>query len=97
MLKVLIREFNEDGLKQRAMSLVYTTLLSLAPLLAVSFSILKGFGVHNQIQPFLLELLSPLGEKATELTTNIIAFVENLQVGVLALWVFSCFSTPLFH
>ncbi len=82
-LKVLIREFNEDGLKQRAMSLVYTTLLSLAPLLAVSFSILKGFGVHNQIQPFLLELLSPLGEKATELTTNIIAFVENLQVGVL--------------
>jgi membrane protein len=82
-LKVLIREFNEDGLKQRAMSLVYTTLLSLAPLLAVSFSILKGFGVHNQIQPFLFELLAPLGEKATELTQTIIAFVENLQVGVL--------------
>lgn len=82
-LKVLVREFNEDGLKQRAMSLVYTTQLSLAPLLAVSFSILKGFGVHNQIQPLLLELLSPLGEKATELTTTIISFVENLQVGVL--------------
>ena len=82
-LRVLVREFNEEGLKFRAMSLVYTTLLSLAPLLAVSFSILKGFGVHNQIQPFLLELLSPLGEKAQEIAKNLIFFVENLQVGVL--------------
>ena len=81
--QVLVREFNEEGLKFRAMSLVYTTLLSLAPLLAVSFSILKGFGVHNQIQPFLLELLSPLGEKAQEIAKNLIFFVENLQVGVL--------------
>lgn len=80
---VLVREFNEDGLKYRAMSLVYTTLLSLAPLLAVSFSILKGFGVHNMVQPLLLEFLGPLGEKAKELTTTIISFVENLQVGVL--------------
>ncbi len=82
-IRVLIREFNEDGLKYRAMSLVYTTLLSLAPLLAVSFSILKGFGVHNTIQPILLELLTPLGEKAVEISANIISFVENLQVGVL--------------
>ena len=81
--RVLIREFDEEGLKHRAMSLVYTTLLSLAPLLAVSFSILKGFGVHNQLQPFLLEILKPLGEKAGEITGNIVAFVENLQLGVL--------------
>jgi membrane protein len=78
-----MREFDEEGLKHRAMSLVYTTLLSLAPLLAVSFSILKGFGVHNQIQPFLLEVLKPLGDKAADITGNIVAFVENLQLGVL--------------
>lgn len=65
------------------MSLVYTSLLSLAPLLAVSFSILKGFGVHNQIEPMLLNWLSPLGEKGQEITRNIISFVENIQVGVL--------------
>ncbi|QSA98150.1 YhjD/YihY/BrkB family envelope integrity protein [Methylococcus sp. EFPC2] len=82
-LHVLMREFDEGGLKHRAMSLVYTTLLSLAPVLAVSFSILKGFGVHNQIQPLLLQALAPLGPKAGELTANIIAFVENIQVGVL--------------
>lgn len=81
--KALMREYDEGGLKQRAMSLVYISLLSLAPLLAVSFSILKGFGVHNQIEPFLLELLAPLGEKGAEITGNVIAFVENIKVGVL--------------
>ncbi len=47
----------------RAMSLVYTTLLSIVPLLAVSFSVLKGFGAHNQLEPALINLLEPLGEK----------------------------------
>ncbi len=79
----LMREYEEDGLNLRAMSLVYISLLSLAPLLAVSFSILKGFGVHNQAESLLLELLAPLGEKGPEVTTNIIVFVENIQVGVL--------------
>ena len=80
---VLVREYDEGGLKQRAMSLVYISLLSLAPLLAVSFSILKGFGVHNQVEPLLFELLAPLGEKGAEITNNIIIFVENIKVGVL--------------
>lgn len=83
VVAVLARELDEGGLKLRAMSLVYTSLLSLAPLLAVSFSILKGFGVHNQVEPLLLELLAPLGGKGAELTANIIGFVENIQVGVL--------------
>jgi membrane protein len=65
------------------MSLVYTTLLSLVPLLAVSFSVLKGFGVHNQLEPMLLNALEPLGEKAVEVTQSIIGFVDNMQVRVL--------------
>ena len=67
----------------RAMSLVYTTLLSLVPLLAVSFSVLKGFGVHNQVEPALLRLLAPLGSQGEEITARIIAFVDNIRVGVL--------------
>lgn len=73
-----------NGLPQlRAMSLVYTTLLSIVPLLAVSFSLLKGFGVHNQLEPALLGALEPLGEKGVELGQQIISFVENMRVGVL--------------
>lgn len=73
-----------DGLPTlRAMSLVYTTLLALVPLLAVSFSVLKAFGVHNQIEPLLLQFLAPLGEKGTEVASRIVHFVENVRVGVL--------------
>ena len=80
---VLIREFVGGDLNLRAMSLVYTTLLSLVPLLAVSFSVLKAFGVHNQIEPMLRGFLEPLGPKGDELTAQIIGFVEKMQVGVL--------------
>jgi membrane protein len=77
------RDMASGQLTLRAMSLVYTTLLSLVPLLAISFSILKGFGVHNQIEPFLRNALDPLGERRDEIVSGIIGFVDNVQVGVL--------------
>ncbi|MCP1727667.1 membrane protein [Natronospira proteinivora] len=70
-------------LNLRAMSLVYTTLLSIVPLLAFSFSVLKGFGVHNQLEPILLRTLEPLGDRGPEVVNNILEFVDNIQVGVL--------------
>lgn len=83
ILLVIVRDVESGDLTLRAMSLVYTTLLSLAPLLALSFSVLKAFGVHNQIEPVLNRFLAPLGEKGTEITRRIIGFIENLNVGVL--------------
>lgn len=80
---VVARDMADGQLNLRAMSLVYTTLLSFVPLLAVSFSVLKAFGVHNQIEPLLLELLAPLGPKGGELSGYIVEFVENMRVGVL--------------
>ncbi|EIJ33933.1 ribonuclease BN [Thiothrix nivea DSM 5205] len=79
----LFHDIQRGEITLRAMSLVYTTLLSLAPLLALSFSVLKGFGVHNQMEPLLLSLLTPLGGKAEEFTRQILGFVDNIQVGVL--------------
>ena len=70
----------------RAMGLVYTTLLSIVPLLAVSFSVLKGFGAHNQLEPTLINLLEPLGEKGIQISQKIISFVDNMQVGVLGFY-----------
>jgi len=77
------RDMAEGQITLRAMSLVYTTLLSLVPLLAISFSILKGFGVHNQIEPFLLNAMEPLGERKGEIVDRIVGFVDNMKVGVL--------------
>ncbi len=86
LLRILIataRDLREGLPTLRAMGLVYTTLLSLVPLLAVSFSVLKGFGVHNQIEPLLLGLLEPLGEQGVEITNKIIEFVDNVNVKML--------------
>jgi membrane protein len=83
LLYVVVEEFMEGNLTLRAMSLVYTTLLSIVPILAISVSVLKGFGVHNQVEPLLLKFLDPLGSKGEEITMNIIGFVENMKVGVL--------------
>jgi membrane protein len=83
MLYVVIRDLLEGQLTLRAMSLVYTTLLALVPLLAVSFSVLKGFGVHNQIEPLLLNFLKPMGERGVEVTSRIIGFVDSVNSGVL--------------
>lgn len=76
-------DIHSGALTMRAMSLVFTTLLALVPLIAVSFSVLKGFGVHNQIEPALLQLLAPLGERSHEITERIVGFVDNIKVGVL--------------
>lgn len=67
----------------RAMSLVYTTLLSMVPLLAVSISVLKGFGVHDQLEPTLANILAPLGEQSAEISATIVGFVDNMKIGVL--------------
>jgi membrane protein len=83
MLVALSRQLLKGQLNLRAMSLVYTTLLSVVPLLAVSFSVLKGFGVHDQLEPVLLNVLAPLGPRGVEISDQIIGFVENVRVGVL--------------
>lgn len=79
----LLRDLADGQLSLRAMSLVYTTVIAIVPLLAISFSVLKGFGVHNQIEPLLLNLLAPLGEQGVEVTSRIIGFVDNIKVGLL--------------
>ncbi len=80
---VLARDLAHGQLTLRAMGLVYTTLLSIVPMLAISFSVLKAFGVHNQIRPTLLSFLEPLGERGVEITSRIMGFIENMNVGVL--------------
>ncbi len=65
------------------MSLVYTTLMSLIPLMAVTFSVLKAFGVHQQAEPVLTNWLSPLGEEGRSLAPQLIHVVESIDVGLL--------------
>lgn len=83
LLWSVVHGVRAQQLDYRAMSLVYTSLLAFVPLLAVSFSVFKAFGVHTQLEPALLQLLEPLGDNAAEVTRAIVSSVQQLQVGVL--------------
>jgi membrane protein len=82
-LYALIRDIVKGQLTLRSMSLVYTTLLSVVPLIAFSFSVLKGFGVHNELRPLLFNVLEPLGDQGVKITEDIFTLVDNVRGGVL--------------
>jgi len=77
------RSIQAEGLDYRATSLAYSALLTIVPGLALIFSLLKTFGVNRYLEPFLLQLLEPLGDKATVLTDKTLDFVGRINVGVL--------------
>jgi len=79
----LTRDLAHGQLNLRAMSLVYSTLLSLAPFLALAFSVLKGLGYDQDLEVVLYQFLEPIGDKATELTARIMGFVNGVRGGVL--------------
>ena len=77
------RDVGRGTLTLHAMSLVFTTLLAIVPMLALSFSVLKAMGVHNQLLPLIAQFLEPLGDRGAEIAEKIVGFVDNIQVGVL--------------
>jgi membrane protein len=83
LVVVAVRASRDAALSLRAMGLVYSTLLSLVPLLAVTFSVLKAFGAQYQVRPLLEHALLPLGIQRDVVTDRIVQFVSNTQVGVL--------------
>jgi membrane protein len=80
----LVRDWLGGEINVRAMSLAYTTLLSVVPVIAFSFAVLKLFGASANLDGILLEFLSPLGmDSAEELTTNLMQFVGNMRGDLL--------------
>lgn len=81
----ILRDVLTTTLTLRAMGLVYITIMSIVPMLALAFSALKGFGIHrSRIEPALLNFLEPLGDRGVELTAQLVGFVDNIQGGLLA-------------
>ena len=81
----ILRDVLTTTLTLRAMGLVFITIMSIVPLLALAFSALKGFGIHrSRVEPALRNMLEPMGEKGVELTNQLIGFVDNVQGGLLA-------------
>lgn len=79
-------EFQHRLLDARAAGLVYTTLLSLVPLLAVVVAVLKWFGLHERPELVLDQLVAPLGPNGREVSEWVAQVVGNFDVGVLGLF-----------
>lgn len=77
---LVIRDFRIDNCMLRASALTYATLLSIVPLLALMFSLLKGLGVQNVLEPFLIKNLA-IGSQ--EAVAEIFRYIENTQFGRL--------------
>ena len=80
---LLARDLLQGRLNLHAMSLVYSTLIAMVPLLAFGVSALKGLGVNGVLGPALDRLLEPLGPAGTELSQHLVTFVSKVNVGVL--------------
>ena len=80
----VLRDLWRGDINLRAMGLVYTTLLSLIPLLAFAFAVLKGFGAHRDLEPIVYEFFRPMGtEGAAEITTRVMQFADRVSSGVV--------------
>jgi len=81
----ILRDLVQGQLSLRAMGLVFTTMIGFFPLLALTFAVLKSLGVHNALEPTLLTVLEPLGDQSIAITSDILSYVDNIQVELIGL------------
>ncbi|RLB70795.1 MAG: ribonuclease BN-like protein [Deltaproteobacteria bacterium] len=74
---LVIRDFGMNQSLLRAAALTYYTMLSLIPLLALTFALLKAFGVQNLLQPLIIEKLN-VGDG--QVADVILGYINNTQV-----------------
>jgi len=73
------RRFYNDQCLVFASALAYTSLLSIVPLFAVMFAVLKGLGVQHRLEPILLSRLS----LTQETTDSIIGYIDHTNVSTI--------------
>ena len=79
----LIRDWVRGEITVRAMSLAYTTLLSIVPLLVFSFAILKSLGARGDLRFIISQFFAPMGGAADQLTESVLQFVRNMRSDLL--------------
>jgi membrane protein len=75
-----VQNFFENDDFLRASALTYTSTLSIVPILALAFSVLKGLGEADQVRPLVARYLA-LGSQST--SDQLMGFVENVNATAL--------------
>jgi len=75
---LVVRDFGINQSMLRASALTYYSMLSIVPLLALTFALLKAFGVQNLLEPLIMEKLNVVNGQAVQ---AILGYINNTQVG----------------
>jgi len=79
----VLRDLARGDITLRATGLVYTTLLSIIPLVAFAFAILKIFGSKHDLEPVVYEFFRPMGGPiADELSKRVVEFAHKVSTRV---------------
>ncbi len=87
----MLRDIFSTQLTLRAMSLVYTTLLSIVPLLAVSFSVAKGLGMVARLREIFTQSFTQLRPDGVAIAENILQMVDRIDgraIGAIGVLIF---------
>jgi len=77
ILALVIRAFRDDQCLLRASALTFTTILSIVPFFALAFAVLKGFGVHNKVEPLILDQVAAGSQ---ETVGRIVTYINNTNM-----------------
>lgn len=75
-----VLSYGRNKCGEKAAAMTFSSLLAFIPLLAIMFALLKGLGVHNKVEPLLLQHLSVGSE---EVVARIIEYINNTNVARL--------------
>ena len=82
---LVVRDFTINQCLLRASALTYYTILSLVPLLGLTFALLKTFGVQNLLQPWIMDKLNVGDGQVAEAILGYINNTQMTQLGAFGL------------
>jgi membrane protein len=79
----LLRDLLGGQINLRAMGLVYASLMSIIPLVALSFGILQALDAEDLLRPLVYEFMSPMGSAANVVTDHVMTFARRVHGGLV--------------
>lgn len=79
----LLRDLSLGRINLHAMGLVYASLLSIIPLVALSLGVLKALHAQDVLRPLVHEFLRPMGHAADPITDQVMDFARGVHGGLV--------------
>jgi membrane protein len=80
----LLRDLADGRLNLHATGLVYASLLSIIPLLALSFAILATFHAQDVLRPLVHDFFAPMGAASNKFTDRVMDYARNVHGGLVS-------------